>query len=141
MALSEHRLFRLLEKLALPLGDYVVTGSGPLLAHGLKASIHDLDLVARGKAWEIAKEKAPVIGSQSGFGKRIVLDRGAIEIFDHWIGGLTDVDAMIEGAEVIEGVPFMSLRDTLRWKRGLGRAKDLADVRLIEEFLAAVPAR
>ena len=140
MALSEHRLFRLLEKLALPVGDYVVTGSGPLLAHGLKTRIHDLDLVARGKAWELAAAKAPVIGSPSGFGRRIVLDRGAIEVFDHWVGGLTDVDAMIDEAEFIEGVPFMSLKDTLRWKRGLGRAKDLADVVLIEHHLT-VPAR
>jgi hypothetical protein len=140
MALSERRLFRLLEKLALPSGDYVVTGSGPLLAHGLKASIHDLDLVARGKAWEMAETLGPVAGSQSGFGRRIALEDGAIEVFDHWVGGLTDVDAIIDGAEVIDGVPFMSLKDTLIWKRGLGRAKDIADVRLIEEYLS-VPAR
>ena len=140
MALSEHRLFRLLEKLALPADDFVVAGSGPLLAHGLKASIHDLDLVARGKAWELAAAAAPVIGSRSGLGRRIVLCHGAVEVFDHWIGGLTDVDAMIDAAELIEGVPFMSLQDTLRWKRRLGRAKDLADVRLIERYLS-VPAR
>jgi hypothetical protein len=34
----------------------------------------------------------------------------------------------------------MSLQDTLRWKRGLGRAKDLVDAGLIESFLA-VPVR
>ena len=140
MALSERRLFRLLEKLALPSGDYVVTGSAPLLAHGLKSSIHDLDLVARGKAWEIAASMAPVVGSQSGFGLRIVLNHGAIEVFDHWVGGLTDVDAIVDNAEFVDGVPFMSLKDTMLWKRGLGRAKDLADVRLIEQYLS-VPAR
>jgi hypothetical protein len=140
MALSEHRLFRLLGKLALPVDDFVVAGSGPLLAHGLKASIHDLDLVARGKAWELVASAAPVIGSRSGLGRRIVLYNGAVEVFDHWVGGLNDVDALIDGAESIEGVRFMSLQDTLRWKRGLGRAKDLADVRLIEQYLS-VPAR
>ena len=140
MALSEHRLFRLLGKLALPVDDFVVTGSGPLLAHGLKASIHDLDLVARGEAWEIAAAEAPVMTSRSGLGRRIVLFHGAVEVFDHWVGGLTDVDAMIDGAEFVEGVRFLSLQDTLRWKRGLGRAKDLADVQLIERYLS-VPAR
>jgi len=140
MALSEHRLFRLLGKLALPVDDFVVAGSGPLLAHGLKASIHDLDLVARGKAWELVASAAPVIGSRSGLGRRIVLYNGAVEVFDHWVGGLNDVDALIDGAESIEGVRFMSLQDTLRWKRGLGRAKDLADVQLIERYLS-VPAR
>jgi hypothetical protein len=140
MALSEHRLFSLLGKLALPAEDFVVTGSGPLLAHGLKPSIHDLDLVARGKAWELAAGRAPVERSQSGLGLRIVLCHGAVEVFDHWVGDLGDVDAMIDAAESIEGVRFMSLQDTLRWKRGLGRAKDLADIRLIEQYLS-VPAR
>jgi hypothetical protein len=140
MALSEHRLFRLLGKLALPAEDFVVAGSGPLLAHGLKPSIHDLDLVARGKAWELAAGRAPVERSQSGLGLRIVLYHGAVEVFDHWVGDLGDVDEIIDGAESIEGVRFMSLQDTLRWKRGLGRAKDLADVRLIEQYLS-VPAR
>lgn len=140
MALSELRLFRLLEKLALPAGDFIVAGSGPLLAHGLKPSIHDLDLVARGKAWELAAARAPIVGSKSGFGQRVVLCHGAVEVFDHWLGGSGDVDAMIDGAELIEGVPFMSLPDTLRWKRRLGRAKDLADIRLIERYLS-VPAR
>jgi hypothetical protein len=70
---------------------------------------------------------------------RIVLHHGDIEVFDHWVGGLTDVDALIDSAEFIDGVPFLSLADTLTWKRGLGRAKDLLDIALIEHHLA-VPA-
>jgi len=140
MALSDHRLIRLLATLALPPSDYVVTGSGPLLAHGLKDSIHDLDLLARGEAWELAAGKGRMIPSRSGLGCRIVLHHGDIEVFDHWVGGLTDVDALIDSAELIEGVPFLSLADTLTWKRGLGRAKDLLDIALIEHHLA-VPAR
>ena len=140
MALSDHRLFRLLEKLSLPTSDYVVTGSGPLLAHGLKANIHDLDLIARGEAWAIAEELGRVRPARSSTGLWVVLFDGDIEVFDHWIGGLDDADAMIDAAELIEGVPFMPLADTLRWKRDLGRAKDLADIRLIERHLA-VPAR
>lgn len=139
MALSDHRLIRLLEKLALPASDYVVTGSGPLLAHGLRKDIHDIDLVARGKAWEQAALLGPVRRSKSGLGRWIALDDGQIEIFDHWVGGLTDVDAMIDGAELVDGIPFLTLRDTLRWKRGLGRAKDLPDIAVIERHLALVP--
>jgi hypothetical protein len=139
VSLTERRLFRLLEKLALPPRHYVVAGSGPLLAHALNESIHDLDLVARGKAWEIAETLGPIVGSQSGFGRRIALNHGAIEVFDHWVGGLTDVEAIIDNAEFVDGVPFMSLKDTMIWKRGLGRAKDLVDIRLIEDYLS-VPA-
>ena len=140
MALSEHKLIRLLEGLALPVSDYVVTGSGPLLAHRLKGEIHDIDLVARGRAWEMAARDNRPRRSKSGLGLRIVLFGGDIEVFNHWLGGLTDIDAMIDSSELIEGVPFLSLADTLRWKRGLGRAKDLSDIALIEHHLA-VPAR
>jgi hypothetical protein len=139
MALSDHRLIRLLEKLALPASDYVVTGSGPLLARGLRNDIHDIDVLARGKAWERAAALGTVRRSKSGLGLWIPLAGGEIEVFDHWVGGLTDVDAMIDGAEFVGGLPFLSLRDTLRWKRGLGRAKDLPDIALIERHLALVP--
>jgi hypothetical protein len=140
MTLSDHKLIRLLEGLALPAGDYVVTGSGPLLAHGLKKDIHDIDVVARGTAWEKAARLGRPRRSKSGLGLRIVLFGGDIEVFDHWLGGLLDTDAMIDSAQLVDGLPFLSLEDTLRWKRGLGRAKDLADVALIERHLA-VPAR
>jgi hypothetical protein len=136
MALSDHRLIRLLENLALPASDYVVTGSGPLLAHGLKKDIHDIDLVARGRAWELAARLGEVHRSKSGLGRAIELADGRIEVFDHWLGGLTDVNAMIDSAELFEGLPFLSLQDTLLWKRGLGRAKDLRDIALIERHLA-----
>ena len=140
MTLSDHKLIRLLESLALPASDYVVTGSGPLLAHGLKNDIHDIDLVARGTAWEMATRLSRPRRSRSGPGLRVVLFGGDIEVFDHWVGGLTDVDAMIDSADFFDGLPFLSLTDTLRWKRGLGRAKDLADIALIERHLS-VPVR
>jgi hypothetical protein len=140
MTLSDHKLIRLLESLALPASDYVVTGSGPLLAHGLKNDIHDIDVVARGRAWEMVARLNRPRRSRSGPGLRVVLFGGDIEVFDHWVGGLTDVDAMIDSADLFDGLPFLSLTDTLRWKRGLGRAKDLADIALIERHLS-VPVR
>lgn len=140
MTLSDHKLIRLLESLALPASDYVVTGSGPLLAYGLKNDIHDIDVVARGRAWEMATRLRRPRRAQSGLGLRVVLSGGDIEVFDHWVGGLDDVDAMIDSADFVDGLPFLSLTDTLRWKRGLGRAKDLADIALIERHLS-VPAR
>jgi hypothetical protein len=140
MVLADHVLIRLLAELRLPPSDYVVTGSGPLLAYGLKTTVHDLDLVARGEAWDRALTHGQVSLAASGLGLRVELFDGRIEVFDHWLAGSADVDAMIDAAVRVEGIPFMSLGDTLRWKRGLGRAKDLADIALIEHRLA-VPVR
>jgi hypothetical protein len=140
MELGDSALIHGLFTSRLPVADYVVTGSGPLLAHGLKKNINDIDLLARGRAWERAARLGTVRRSKSGIGRWISLSGGQIEVFDHWVGGLFDVDAMIDEAEFVEGVPFMSLRETLRWKRSLGRAKDQRDVALIERHLS-VPAR
>lgn len=139
MAISEQRLIRLLADLRLPSADFVVAGSGPLLVHGIKPTIHDIDVVARGRAWMRAAQMSKPVRSRSGLGSRISLFNGEVEIFDHWIGGLSDINAMIDSAEWIDGIPFLSLADTLTWKRGLGRAKDLRDIALIERYLA-VPA-
>ena len=54
-ALSENKLIRRLIKIVAELDldhrDFVIFGSGPLLAHGLRRRIGDLDVVARGPAW------------------------------------------------------------------------------------------
>ena len=45
-------LFRQLDTLNLPMTDYVITGSGPLYAHGLIPLLeNDIDIIARNKAW------------------------------------------------------------------------------------------
>ncbi len=38
----------------MPAGDWALHGSAPMLAHGLLSEIHDIDIVARGAAWEAA---------------------------------------------------------------------------------------
>lgn len=41
--LDRHPLIRMLRALDLPYDDFVVFGSGPLLAHGLRTTLGDLD--------------------------------------------------------------------------------------------------
>ena len=48
-----HRFFRELRSLRLPADDFVICGSGPLFARGWIDDPGDLDIVARGAAWEI----------------------------------------------------------------------------------------
>ena len=49
-----------------------------------------------------------------------------IEVFEGWI-----CDEPVE----IEGYQVISLKGLLEMKRGLGREKDLRDIRLIEEYM------
>ncbi|MEU1822648.1 hypothetical protein ABZ502_09365 [Streptomyces abikoensis] len=135
MELSEHPLIEKLRSLQFPHTDYVVAGSGPMLAHGLRDSVRDLDVVARGAAWTLATDLGDPIPAPSGYGRMVLLLDGAIEVFDRWLPGTKSTDELIESAELIGGIPFCPLRDVLDWKARSGRQKDRVDVKLIREYL------
>ncbi len=129
---SAEELFGRLKALGLPEGDYAVFGSGPLAARGLIREIGDLDVVARGAAWERAR--ALGLSDLAPGGDPVVrLGGGDIEVFGGWLGW--DVDALVDRAEVVGGLPFARLEDVLAFKLSHGRPKDLAHARLIEEHL------
>jgi hypothetical protein len=115
---------------------YVIAGSGPLLAHGIRHQISDLDVIARGAAWD----QAATIGKrrEAPFGgvNAVYLLDGTIEVLDGWFPDRWSVDRLIDEADVIEGVRFLSLPLTLEWKRLLGREKDRADIAALERRLS-----
>ncbi|MGH4011288.1 MAG: hypothetical protein ACRDTH_24530 [Pseudonocardiaceae bacterium] len=124
--------------------NFVLFGSAPLLAHGLRRDIRDLDVVARGHAWRhVSARGIPGFGAVSGdpvahfWGGRIQFSRG-------WISPDWDPDELIDSAEMIEGLRFARLTDVLAYKQVLGRPKDLVDIRRIltmVEPLTRVPTQ
>ena len=126
------RLFGKLRALELPHRDYAVFGSGPLAARGLIDEVCDLDVVARRTAWTKARGLGPVQPAPGG-DPVVMLEGRAIEIFGGWLGW--DIDAIIDGAQIIDGVPFARLEDVLAFKLHFGRPKDLVHARLISEHL------
>lgn len=133
--LKDQPLIGRLLALGLPPGDFAVFGSGPMMARGLTTS-HDLDVIARGAAWE----RAAALGlGQKGIygGDKIELAEGLIEVFDAWGPGEWDTDELIDTADVIGGVRYVTLENVLRWKRLMNRPKDAGHIRLIEAYLAA----
>ena len=121
---------RRVESLALPSPDYAVFGSGPLLAHGLVASVNDVNILARGAARERAKDLGTPQRAPGG-DERVRLED--TEIFNGWLG--LDVDAVIDGAELTNGLPFARLTDVVAFKKRLNRPKDEAHLRLLESYL------
>ncbi|MGW7525660.1 hypothetical protein [Streptomyces sp. NPDC054783] len=129
MALRDHPFFRELISLHLPVGDYVIAGSAPMLAHNIAREISDIDIVARGAAWKTALELGQMSDAPKGPVRRILLSGGDIEVLDGWFD--YSVDSLIDEAEIYEGVRILSLARTLDWKRSLDRAVDRRDVMLI----------
>ncbi len=76
-------LFGKLRALGLPAGDYAVFGSGPLAVRDLIRELRDLDLVARGAAWERARGLGPVRAAPEG-DLVVWLEGDAIEVFGGW---------------------------------------------------------
>lgn len=126
-------LLRRVRALQLPPGHWAVHGSGPLLAHALLPAVNDIDVVARGPAWRRALHLGTAERAAAG-DLRVRLP-GAVEVFDGWLGA--DPGPLIDGATLVQGVPFAPLAAVLAFKRRLGRPKDAAHVALLEAHLAA----
>jgi hypothetical protein len=124
--------------------EFVLFGSAPLLAYGLRENIRDLDVVARGRTWRhVSAHGIPGVGAVSGdpvahfWGGRIQFSRS-------WISPAWDPDELIDNAEVIEGIRFAQLTDVLAYKQILRRPKDIVDIRRIlttVEPLTRIPAQ
>lgn len=140
MQIPKHPLFETLRGLALPADDFAVFGSGPMWVRGIRES-KDLDLVARGKAWEWAREHGEKkINPVSGLECRYFAE-GSIEIYAGWYPGDWNIDALIDTADVIDGIRFVQLGSVIEWKERMGREKDQKDLVLLEEYRLQYPER
>ena len=117
--------------LELPLGEYVIFGSAPLLAHGLVTTIGDVDILATGSAWQrVQKLGVPKIAPG---GDAIIQLSPELAVFDGWLG--LDAAGIIRRAEVLGGLPVAQLRDVAAYKRLLSRPKDKAHLALLGPYL------
>ena len=123
------------KKLDLPLGQYVVIGSGIMAQLGLREA-NDVDIAVTpdlhaklrtSGQWE----------EEERYGK-IFLKKDAVEIIPQldWESYPTTAEEAITSATIIDGVPFINLQELVKFKRALGRAKDLVDIVIIEEYVA-----
>jgi len=138
-SLAENRLIRLLfnivAELELDRRDFAVFGSGPLLAHGLRQHVRDLDVVARGDVWRrVSRHGFPAIGAING-APMVQFWDGLIQFSATWVSESWDTDELIDRAEIIQGLPFARLCDVLAYKQILRRPKDLADIEVLKDVL------
>lgn len=119
-----HRYFRELLSLRLPAGDFVICGSGPLYARGWIDDPSDLDIVARGNAWKMAAELGPIEPAPYSAARRVPLFGGDLDVFDDWFPEIGTVGELIENADVIEGLRFVTLDVVATTKRMMGRDRD-----------------
>ena len=138
-ALPANRLIRrlamLVTELDLDRRDFVIFGSGPLLAHGLRYGIRDLDIVARGSVWQrVCTYGRPDTGSISGAPMALFWN-GLIQFSQGWISDDWDADDLIGRAETIQGWRFTQLQEVLAYKQMLLRPKDHLDIAALHQAM------
>ena len=120
-----------LKCLKLPPGEYAITGSGPMAIRGLREA-HDIDVVVKKTLWlELLKRFSPY--------DRQHIRIGNIEIWGDFLNLTERMEDVIDSAELLAGYPFVTLQDTLSWKKFFNREKDQKDIKMIEEILNLLP--
>ena len=136
MKKNNAEMFASLRAFNLPVNEYLITGSGPLGIRNLKA-IGDIDIVVSNQLWDILADQFGVTIDNDV--QKIALPGGIVDAFyEKSFNPLLDapnIRSRIENAEIIEGLPFDSLENTLFFKRKMGREKDLKDITLLEVAL------
>lgn len=121
---DKHSLIQCLRELDFPEKEYWVVAGGAMVLHGFRPETHDIDLGCTTLlADELERHGCEV--SRCEDGTRKISYSENIEIFENWIEGTV---------EIISGVPVVCADGLIQMKKKLGRAKDLADIALIEEL-------
>ncbi|PJC22723.1 hypothetical protein CO059_01865 [candidate division WWE3 bacterium CG_4_9_14_0_2_um_filter_48_10] len=129
---SIKKLLEKLKKLNLPKDKFAIFCSGPLGVRGIRP-VNDLDIIVTRDLWrELAKEY-PTEKLSLPTGQLRINFKG-IEIFEKPAFGF-DAEKLIKEADVIDGFRFVRLKDTVAWKKKMGREKDLEDIKLIGDYL------
>lgn len=123
------------KSLNLPEGKYIVIGGASLAIRGIRKT-KDIDIFVSPEVYKELKGK--------GYKEKVfpngdtTLLKGHFEIGTKFIFENYEMNFsnLIKNVKVIEGVPFTSLEDELKFKKAMGRDKDIKDVELIETYLS-----
>lgn len=134
--MSNNGLFQKVKDLKLPLGKYALFGSAPMGIRGLK-DCHDVDIIVKEDLWNEYRIRKDWEVKITPNGSEYFLNGdGDVEIWKEWKPGKWDIRKLIDGAEIIDELPFVRLETVVEWKKLSGREKDLKDIETIEKFLA-----
>lgn len=121
-----------------PPDQYVVIGSGILVALEIRAAA-DIDMSVLPELHKKLRESGEW-EEDIRYDGRIFLKKDDFEINPElsWEGYRTSTAEAIKSALIIDGVPFLNLEELKKFKKALGRDKDFADIRLIDDYLLAI---
>jgi hypothetical protein len=117
--------------LNLPSNSYVVFGSCPLAAAGIRQA-NDIDMLVSEPVFENLKQRGWPEAKKSPKDNPLVHD--VFEAHFSWSFSSYNptLEQLLDTAEFVDGIPFASLQEVRKWKVASGRPKDLTDIELID---------
>lgn len=117
-----------------PMGSYVVYGSGPMAAAGIRPT-HDIDLVVLPSLYALLQHQGWRF-KDDPHGNPMLMS-GDFEVSKTWVFGSYNpsFQELLETADIIDNIPFVNLHEVKKWKQTYARPKDLDDVKLIDDYL------
>lgn len=118
--------------------DAIVIGGGIMNTLGLRQS-HDIDIVLPEDQWGKLVDNLRFMKAKKFDDTYFQEQDGLIEAWPYWWDMKENVKITFQELQkdtvAVDGVTYISLPFLRQWKIGYGRAKDLADVGLIDEYL------
>jgi hypothetical protein len=109
----------------LPVKEFWITSGAALVIHGVKEGTNDIDLGCTSVLWKALVERGFKFRETEDKSK-IMIVSDLVEVIEEWY---------VDEIEYIEGLPVGSLESIKKQKLELGRAKDMEDIRRIDEYL------
>ncbi len=129
-----HTILEVVRSLNLPARDYAIFGSGPLLARGIIDDVNDIDIICRGKAWDLAQQLGELVYLDEYDVHVVSIDNQSITIGTSWGIGDFNIDELIDTAEELNDLPFVRLQYVVEYKKIARRPKDLEHLKLLSGF-------
>ncbi len=131
-------IFEEIAKLNFPPDQYIVVGSGIMAAKGIREA-NDLDIVATPELFEKCKLEGWELHpwTKQGIPGKEWLKKGNVELYVQLSlkSGGVPAKELLKNAEIINGVPFITLEQHMEFKAEFGRPQDLADIEMIKKYL------
>lgn len=116
--------------LNLPKTDYIVISGAAMELMGIRQT-NDVDMVVNKKAYDHLHDGKKWKEYVLDDGKKILSQHG-YKVMLRWMG--YDLPKLKKSAQIIEGIPVMSVKNLIDCKTQMGRKKDIADLKLIREY-------
>lgn len=127
-------IYQRIKSLNLPLGKYVVGGGAALEAFGIRKAT-DIDVAVTRDTYQKLRSDGWREKTVNGGNKGLV--RREIDLAVGFACGKRKIRTatLLKTATVVNGVPFIDLKQIIKIKKAANRPKDKSDLRLIEKFL------